>query len=49
MKKKLVSIMIGLSLLTGSAVMAFGKDKGKSEEKKKKKKGKKKTEPATPK
>ena len=40
--KKLVSIMIGLSLLTGSAVMAFGK-KGdeKSEEKKKKKKKKK--------
>ena len=40
--KKLMSIMLGLTLLTGAVTVAFAQDGDKKEEGKKKKKGKKK-------
>lgn len=36
--RKLMSLMLGLSLLTGVATFAFGQDEKKDEKKKKKKK-----------
>jgi hypothetical protein len=38
--RKLMSLMLGLSLLTGVATVAFGQDDSKKDEKKKKKKKK---------
>jgi hypothetical protein len=38
--RKLMSLMLGLSLLTGVATFAFGQDDSKKDEKKKKKKKK---------
>lgn len=42
--KKIMSLMLGLTLLTGAVSVAFGQDAPKKEEGKKKKKGGKKEE-----
>jgi hypothetical protein len=42
--KKIMSLMLGLSLIMGAASFAFGQEPTKKEEKKKKKKAKKGTE-----
>ena len=49
--KKIMSLMLGLSLLTGAAMVAFAQDKGTDTEKagKKGKKGKKGTDTEAPK